>query len=97
MRIIARKTLKRFWQNWPDSEEALKAWYSEAKTAVWNNPTEIKTKYGSASILKNNRVVFNICGNKYRMVVHINYSYHVIYVRFIGTHAQYDACDVETV
>ena len=65
--------------------------------AVWKNPAEVKAKYRSASILKDSRVVFNICGNKYRMVVHINYCYGIIYIKFIGTHVQYDAIDAETI
>ena len=97
MRIISKKPLKEFWEIHPDSETALQAWYAEAKTAIWRNPAEIKAKYGSASILKDSRVVFNICGNKYRLIVKINYLFSVVLIRFVGTHTEYDAIDAEVV
>lgn len=80
-----------------DSENALKAWYTEAKRAVWKAPNEIKDKYRNASFLADNRVVFNIHGNKYRLVVHINYAYQIVYVKFIGTHRQYDEIDARII
>ncbi|MBU0674100.1 MAG: type II toxin-antitoxin system HigB family toxin [Proteobacteria bacterium] len=97
MRIISIKRLKEFWEIYPDSEDACQAWYAEAKAATWKNPAEIKERFGSASILKDSRVVFNICGNKYRLIVKINYSYSVIYIRFVGTHKEYDAIEAEVV
>lgn len=97
MRIISRGTLKAHWAAYPDSEGQLRAWYTEAKAASWANPAEIKEKYGNASILKDGRAVFNICGNKYRLVVWINYAYHVVYIRFVGTHEAYDAIDAQTI
>ncbi len=97
MRVIAKKKLKEFWEVYPDSEDAFQAWYAEAKVASWQNPAEIKAQYGSGSILKDSRVVFNICGNKYRLVVKINYPFSVVYVRFVGTHKEYDAIDAEVV
>lgn len=97
MRVIAKRALREFWERFPDSEQQLKAWYSEAKSAAWQKPADVKAKYGSASILKGSRVVFNICGNKYRLVVKMNYPHQVIYVRFLGTHEQYDAIDAETI
>lgn len=99
MRIISRKTLRLFWEkpHFNDAEQALKAWFREASNADWANPAEIKGAFHTASIVGNNRVVFNICGNKYRLVVKVNYPYRVIYIRFIGTHAQYDRIDVEEV
>ena len=97
MRIISRKTLKEHWELRPDSEQALKAWHAEAKDASWSNPAEVKAKYGTASILKNGRVAFNICGNKYRLVVWINYACYTIYIRFVGTHEEYDKIDAETI
>jgi mRNA interferase HigB len=97
MRIISKKKLKEFWEKYPDSEDALQAWHAEAKHAAWQNPAEIKMQYGNASILKDSRVVFNICGNKYRLVVKINYPSSVVYVRFVGTHKEYDAIDAEVV
>jgi mRNA interferase HigB len=97
MRILSKSTLKTFWDNHPDSQAQLEAWYEEVVKADWATPQELKAQFGHASILKNNRVVFNIKGNNYRLVVKINYPYHVIYVRFIGTHSQYDEIDVETI
>jgi mRNA interferase HigB len=97
MRVIAKRTLREFWHKYPDSEQALKAWYAEAKHATWETPADVKAVYATASILKNSRVVFNICGNKYRLVARINYPYQIVYVRFLGTHKQYDAIDAETI
>jgi len=97
MRIIARKTLLDFWKKHPDSEEPLKAWFKVAGEAQWNNPQDIKAQYKNASILKDGRAVFNIAGNKYRLVAWINYDYSVLYIRFIGTHKEYDRIDVQTI
>ena len=97
MRIIAKTTLREFWERFPDAEEPLLAWYREAEKANWGAPAKVKEQYGSASIVGDNRVVFNIKGNKYRLVVKINYKYRVGHVRFIGTHAEYDKINVEEV
>ena len=97
MRVIAKKRLREFWGRYPDSEQQLKAWYAEANDATWQTPAVVKAKYGKASILKDSRVVFNICGNKYRLVAKINYPHQVVYIRFVGTHEQYDAIDAETI
>jgi len=99
MRIIARSTLLKFWSNsdYSDSEQALRAWFEETKNSVWKSPNEIKKKYRSASVLKNNRVVFNICGNKYRLIVSIKYDFQIVYIRFIGTHKQYDQINAEEI
>jgi len=97
MRIIAKRTLRDFWERRPDAEEPLLAWYREVEKEDWDQPSQIKEKYRSASFVKGNRVVFNIKGNDYRLVVRINYPYRVVYVRFVGTHADYDAIDVEEV
>ena len=99
MRIISRATLRNFWQqpNYADSEQALKAWYDEAKEANWQSPQQIKMLYRNASFVGNNRVVFNIHGNKYRLIVAINYKYPVIYIRFLGTHADYDKVNAATI
>ena len=94
MRIIARKTLKEFWDRHPDAEQPLKAWFKFAHKADWKAPVEVKSDYGSASILADNRVCFNIAGNKYRLVVKVNYPYRILYIRFVGTHAEYDKIDV---
>lgn len=97
MRLIAKKILKEFWKKDSDSEKHLKTWYNEASKALWNIPNEIKTAYTSASILKNGRVVFNICGNKYRLIVDINYERQWLFIRFIGTHKEYDKINAETI
>lgn len=96
MRIISRKALRQFWKQrqYADAEQPLKAWFREASKADWNSPSVIKAMYRSASIVGNSRVVFNIAGNKYRLVVKVNYPYRVIYIRFVGTHRQYDEIDV---
>jgi mRNA interferase HigB len=99
MRIISRRMLREFWKEraYADAEQPLKAWFREASKADWANPAEIKEAYRSASIVGDNRIVFNIAGNKYRLVVKVNYPYQVMYVRFIGTHRQYDEIDVTEV
>ena len=97
MRIIAKRTLKEFWERYPDAQSPLEAWHAEAKNAEWQTSADIKEKYGSASILNDSRVVFNIHGNKYRLIVKINYSFSTVYVRFIGTHREYDQIDAEEI
>jgi len=97
MRIIAISQLKSFWQKYPDSEQPLLAWIDEAKNADWLTPTEIKEQFRSASILKSRRVVFNIKGNDYRLVAAVAYRYSALYIKFVGTHKQYDAINAETV
>jgi mRNA interferase HigB len=97
MRIIAKGTLRDFWGLFPDAEESLLAWYREVEKEDWDTPAKVKAKYGNASIVGDNRVVFNIKGNDYRLVVKINYEYRVVYVRFVGTHDEYDETNVEEV
>jgi mRNA interferase HigB len=97
MRVIAKKILREFWEKQTDSEGQLKTWYKEASKAIWTSPIDIKSEYPKASILKSGRVVFNICGNKYRLVVQINYIRKWIFIRFIGTHREYDKIDVEKI
>lgn len=97
MRIIAVGTLRDFWEKYPDAEQQLKAWYDEAKVAEWRTPAAVKAQYGNASIIANNRVVFNIKGNDYRLIVAIAYKTGVIFIKFIGTHAEYDKVDAATV
>ena len=100
MRIIAKRTLREFWELNPKYEDAkgpLEAWHDEVKRVVWSHPQDVKAQFGTASILKDSRVVFNIHGNKYRLVVKINYAYRIVYIRFVGTHKQYDAIDVESI
>lgn len=97
MRIIAKATLRAFWMRHPDAEESLLAWYREIQKAVWDRPEKIKEKYRSASFVRKNRVVFNIKGNTYRIVVKIKYEKQLVFVRFVGTHTDYDAINVEEV
>ncbi len=93
LRVIAKRTLRDFWKKHSDCEEQLKSWYHENETANWQSPNDIKKEYPSASILGGNRVVFNIKGNSYRLVVKINYGFGIAWIRFIGTHAEYDKID----
>ncbi len=97
MRVISRKRLVDLAREYPEAKAELDAWFHEAKAAQWANPAHVKAKYGNASILKGSRVVFNICGNKFRLIVKINYLYSVVYVRFIGTHREYDQIDAEEI
>ena len=82
--------LREFWEKHSDCEQQLKSWYQEAETAEWENLNELKTEYPTASILEDNRVCFNIKGNKYRLITKINFNYQMMWIRFIGTHAEYD-------
>ena len=100
MRVIALSTLRAFWERHPsrlDAREATLAWYQRVLKADWSGPADVKAEFRSSSILKGGRVVFNLAGNRYRIVVWINYSYRVVYVRFIGTHAEYDSIDAQTI
>lgn len=97
MRVIAKKILRDFWKKHNDCEQQLKSWYEEASEAVWKSPNDIKRDYPSASFLEHNRVVFNIKGNKYRLIVRLNYRYGMVWIRFIGTHAEYDEIDASTI
>jgi mRNA interferase HigB len=100
VRVIALSTLKAFWESNPhyaDAMEPSKAWYRHVLRADWASPAEVKQDFRNASILRDGRVVFNIAGNKYRLVVWINYAYRVVYIRFIGPHARYDKIDAQTI
>jgi mRNA interferase HigB len=99
MRVIAKRTLREFWQQpgYADSEGPLKAWFAEAIEANWDNPADVKQHYSSASVLKGGRLVFNIAGNKYRLVVKVNYETKIAFIRFVGTHNQYDEIDAEVI
>jgi mRNA interferase HigB len=97
MRVIAKKILREFWEKYSDSENQLKTWYKEASKAKWTDPNDIKNQYPTASILKAGRVVFNICGNKYRLIVQINYARQWVFIRFIGTHKDYDKIDANKI
>ena len=97
MRVISKKILREFWEYYSDSEQQLRSWYHEATKATWKNPGEIKNEYPKASVLKSGKVVFNICGNKYRLVVKINYARQWMFVRFIGTNNEYNKIDVDNI
>ncbi len=97
MHIITRQKLIACWTEHPDAEDALKAWEKEAEHAHWKSPTDIKARYRSADFLPGNRVVFNIKGNHYRLVVKIQYPTGVVYIRFVGTHKEYDRINAETI
>ena len=100
MRVIAKRTLREFWERQPQNAAAktpLQDWHAQVFAADWATPSDVKEQYADASILRGGRVVFNVAGNKYRLVVRINYAYRVVYVRFIGTHAEYDEIDVHTI
>jgi mRNA interferase HigB len=100
MRIIALSSIKSLWegkQQYDDVAQPALAWYRHALKADWSSPADVKQDFGNASILKDGRVVFNLAGNKYRLVVWINYHYKVVYIRFIGTHTQYDQIDAQTI
>ena len=98
MRIIAKRTLVQFWESGHgDAEQPLKAWHAMAKAASWSDPSEIKAKFATASFLPNNRVVLNISGNKYRLVVKVEYAIKAVYIRFIGSHAEYDKIDASKI
>lgn len=100
MRVIALSTLKAFWAKgllYHDAQQPALAWYRDVLSADWATPSALKLQFRTASVLKDGRVVFNLAGNKYRLVVWINYPYRVVYIRFIGTHRQYDAIDAQTI
>lgn len=90
MRIITKGTLREFWLRYPDSEQELKIWYREIQLAAYQNPNEVKEGYPSADNVGNNRFVFNICHNKYRLIVVFRYNLQRVYIRFLGTHKEYD-------
>jgi mRNA interferase HigB len=96
-RIVAKSTLREFWEKYADSEQYLKTWYDTAKSSKWFSPNDVKQTYVSASILKNGRVVFNIKGNHFRIVVRINYQFKIVWIRFVGTHKEYDQIDAKTI
>ena len=95
MSIIARKTLCDFWRKYPDAEGPLKAWFAETKGAIWHSMVDIKRRYATASIIDSERVVFNVAGNKYRLVVKVWFPGKAVWIKFIGTHASYDQTHVK--
>lgn len=97
MHIIALRALREFWERHPQAEAPLKGWYAEASRADWRTPADIKAAHRNASFLANNRVVFNIKGNDYRLVVAVRYSSTTMFIRFVGTHAEYNRINAETI
>ena len=97
MRVIAKKILRDFWEKHEDCEQQLKSWFRETQKAEWQNPNQIKSEYPSASILNENRVVFNIKGNKYRLIIKLSYDYQMVWIRFLGTHTDYDKINANTI
>jgi len=95
--VIAKRTLREFWEQNPDAKQPLTAWHFETMKADWQKPSDIKALYSNASILKDSRVVFNIHDNTYRLIVKKNYDYQIVYIRFVGTHEEYDKIDASTV
>ena len=96
-RIFAKSTLRNFWENHPDSEQYLKTWFDPAMNSSWNTPNEVKQTYINASVLKDSRIVFNIKGNSYRLVAKFNFEKQWIFIRFIGTHDEYDKIDANSI
>ena len=98
MRIISIKKLRLFWESGHgDAEQPLRAWYKEVQKAVWHSPADIKARYPSASLIRGDRVVFNIGGNKYRLIVKVRYDNQAVFIRFVGTHAEYDRVSAEEI
>ncbi len=96
-RIFAKGTLRDFWEKYPDAEQYLKTWYDTAKNANWKTPNDVKRSYANASILKDSRIVFNIKGNSFRLIVKFNFDHQMAFIRFIGTHTDYDTIDANTI
>jgi mRNA interferase HigB len=96
-RIFAKSTLREFWDKHPDSEQYLKTWYDTAMNSDWKTPNDVKQSYANVSILKNIRIVFNIKGNSYRLIVKFNFEKQWAFIRFIGTHSEYDRIDAENI
>lgn len=96
-RIFSKSTLREFWEQHPDSEQYLKTWFDTAMNANWKTPNDVKRTYASASILKDSRIVFNIKGNDYRLIAKFNFDKQWIFIRFIGTHSDYDNINADTI
>ncbi len=97
MRIIAKRPLREFWRRYPDAERPLETWYNEVKREIWDTPHDLKAKYPKARLIGSGRVIFDIGNNQFRLIVRVNYQYHQVYIRFIGTHAEYDLIDANEV
>jgi mRNA interferase HigB len=97
MRIIALRTLRDFWNSHPDAEIPLRSWYAMANRAAWRSPAEVEAAYRNAGFIANNRIVFNVKGNDYRLVVAVHYNRGLMFIRFVGTHRDYDRIDATTI
>ncbi len=97
MRVHSLKTLREFWKKHTDVKDVLKSWFQIVEQAQWSSFSDIKKAFGSADVILGNRVVFNIKGNKYRLIVRVNYDWKIVYIRFVGTHAEYDKVNAESV
>ena len=97
MRVIARRALRTFWEEHPEAEGPLRAWSKEVERADWTTPAQIRDRFPRASIVRDNRVVFDIGGNRFRLVAWVNYRQRAVYIKWLGTHSEYDRIDVETV
>lgn len=97
MNVISKKTLVQFYENHPQAKTPLEVWHADVRKAIWETPDQIKRDYASASFLRDNRVVFNIKGNNYRLIVHIDYKRKIVRVKFIGTHSEYDKINAQEI
>jgi mRNA interferase HigB len=97
MRIISRKALRVFWEKHPEARQSLQAWYADVKHATWKSASDIKKAYRTASFVANNRVIFNLKGNQYRVIVAVQYKFRIVFIRFVGTHQEYNQVDATTV
>jgi len=97
MRVIASKTLKEYWEKFPQAEQALFSWYEEAQAAEWRTPNELKAQYRNASVINEKRVIFNIHGNSYRLIVDVEFRYKMVFIVWFGTHTQYDSIDAKKI
>ena len=96
-RILSKSTLRDYWESYPETEQYLKTWYDTAMNSDWKTPNDVKQTYANASVLKDNRIVFNIKGNSYRLIAKFNFEKQWIFIRFVGTHAAYDKLDANTI
>jgi len=97
MRIIAKRALREYWEEYPETEQHLKTWYQIVKQANWDTPNDVKAVFGNASIVGNGRIVFNVKGNDYRLIVKISYEKSLVFIRFLGTHSEYDKIDASEI
>ena len=97
MRLFNRATLRDFWRRHPDAQHPLRAWLAEVEKGSWTGPAEVRARYRTADFIEGDRIIFNVGGNKYRLVVHVAYEYRRVLIKFVGTHREYDRIDAETI